>query len=45
MYGAIKQHLASQLDEIRNAGLFKGERVLATPQQRARRRARTAPMF
>ena len=28
MYGAIQQHLASQLDEIRKAGLFKGERVL-----------------
>ncbi len=33
MYGAIKQHLASQLDEIRKAGLFKGERVLSTPQR------------
>ena len=27
MYGAIKQHLAGQIDEIRKAGLFKGERV------------------
>ena len=33
MYGAIKQHLAGQIDEIRNAGLFKGERVLSSPQQ------------
>jgi glycine C-acetyltransferase len=33
MYGAIKQHLAAQLDEIRQAGLFKGERVLSTPQR------------
>ena len=33
MYGAIQQHLAGQLDEIRKAGLFKGERVLSTPQQ------------
>jgi glycine C-acetyltransferase len=33
MYGAIKQHLAVQIDEIRNAGLFKGERVLSSPQQ------------
>jgi glycine C-acetyltransferase len=32
MYGAIRQHLANQLDEIRQAGLFKGERVLSTPQ-------------
>ena len=33
MYGAIKQHLATQIDEIRKAGLFKGERVLTSPQQ------------
>ena len=33
MYGAIQQNLAGQLDEIRNAGLFKGERVLSSPQQ------------
>jgi glycine C-acetyltransferase len=33
MFGAIKQHLAGQLQEIRDAGLFKGERVITTPQQ------------
>ncbi len=33
MYGAIQQHLASQLDDIRKAGTFKGERVLSTPQR------------
>jgi glycine C-acetyltransferase len=33
MFGAMKQHLATQIDEIRQAGLFKGERVLSTPQQ------------
>jgi glycine C-acetyltransferase len=33
MYGAIQQHLAGQLDEIRKAGLFKGERVLSSPQR------------
>ena len=33
MYGAIKKHLAGQLDEIKQAGLFKGERVLRTAQQ------------
>jgi glycine C-acetyltransferase len=33
MYGAIKQHLAGQIDEIRTAGLFKNERVLSSPQQ------------
>jgi glycine C-acetyltransferase len=33
MYGAIKEHLAGQLDEIKKAGLFKSERVLSSPQQ------------
>ena len=33
MYGAIQQHLAGQLDEIRAAGLFKRERVITTPQR------------
>jgi glycine C-acetyltransferase len=33
MYGAMKQHLAGQLDEIKKAGLFKGERILSTAQQ------------
>jgi glycine C-acetyltransferase len=33
MYGAMKQHLAGQLDEIRSSGLWKGERVLTSPQQ------------
>jgi glycine C-acetyltransferase len=33
MFGAIRQHLAIELDEIRKAGLFKGERVLSSPQQ------------
>ena len=33
MYGALQQHLAGQLDEIRSAGLWKGERVLTSPQQ------------
>ncbi len=33
MYGAIQQHLSGQLDEIRKAGLFKGERVLSSPQR------------
>lgn len=32
MYGAIRQHLSAQLDEIRSAGLFKGERVLTSAQ-------------
>jgi glycine C-acetyltransferase len=33
MLGAMQRHLATQLDEIRAAGLFKGERVITTPQQ------------
>ncbi|HEV3342345.1 MAG TPA: glycine C-acetyltransferase [Pirellulales bacterium] len=33
MYGAIKDHLTRQLDEIRQAGLYKNERQLASPQQ------------
>ncbi len=32
MYGAMKAFLAEQLDEIRNSGLYKAERVLSTPQ-------------
>jgi glycine C-acetyltransferase len=32
MYGSLRQHLASELDSIRSAGLWKGERVLTTPQ-------------
>ncbi len=32
MYGAIKQHLTQQLDEIRQNGLYKTERVISTPQ-------------
>jgi glycine C-acetyltransferase len=33
MYGAFKDHLAGQLDEIRAAGLHKSERVISSPQQ------------
>lgn len=33
MFGPLKEHLAKQLDEIRSAGLYKPERVLASPQQ------------
>ncbi len=33
MYGSIKEHLADQLDQIRDAGLFKGERIITGPQQ------------
>jgi glycine C-acetyltransferase len=33
MYAEVKEQLAGELDEIRAAGLFKAERVIATPQQ------------
>jgi glycine C-acetyltransferase len=33
MYSAVKDQIASELDEIRAAGLYKAERVIATPQQ------------
>ena len=29
MYGKMKDHLISELDQIRSSGLFKGERILA----------------
>jgi glycine C-acetyltransferase len=32
MYGAIKERLTQQLGEITDAGLFKAERVITTPQ-------------
>jgi glycine C-acetyltransferase len=32
MFGALQQHLQKQLAEIRSAGLYKNERVIATPQ-------------
>ncbi len=32
MYGAIKERLTEELDGIQNAGLFKRERVITTPQ-------------
>jgi glycine C-acetyltransferase len=32
MYGEIQNHLQTQLNEIRDAGLFKSERVIETPQ-------------
>jgi glycine C-acetyltransferase len=33
MYGAMRQWLTDQLDEIRRAGLEKAERILSSPQQ------------
>ena len=33
MYGTIKDHLHHTLDEIQDAGLFKSERIITTPQE------------
>ncbi|MCP9199208.1 glycine C-acetyltransferase [Gramella sp. GC03-9] len=32
MYGAIKQHLEKELEEIKEAGLYKKERIITSPQ-------------
>ncbi len=32
MYGKIKEHLEKEIEEIKNDGLFKEERVIVTPQ-------------
>ncbi len=32
MYGEMKEYLQAQLKEIKNAGLFKSERIITTPQ-------------
>src|SRR2546427_12717038 len=32
MYGSLKQYCSTQLKEIRQAGLYKNERVITTPQ-------------
>lgn len=32
MYGKIKQHLQNELEQIREAGLFKEERIIVSPQ-------------
>lgn len=32
MYGTIKQHLENELQEIKNSGLFKKERIITSPQ-------------
>lgn len=33
MYGSIREHLTSRLGDIRQAGLYKNERTLTSPQQ------------
>ena len=32
MYGGFQQHVGQQLDQIREAGLFKTERMIRSPQ-------------
>lgn len=32
MYGAIKQHLQNELEDIKNSGLYKKERIIISPQ-------------
>ncbi len=33
MYGKVQEHLAGVLDEIREAGLYKNERIIESPQE------------
>ena len=33
MYGKVQEHLTGVLDEIREAGLYKNERVIESPQE------------
>ena len=33
MFGSMKTYLSDQLQQIRDAGLFKGERIITTPQR------------
>ena len=35
MYGKIKEHLQEELQEIKNDGLFKKERIITSPQDAA----------
>ena len=35
MYGKLKQHLTNTLAEIKDAGLYKEERLISSPQQAA----------
>ena len=32
MYGAYKEHLKKQLEDIKSSGLYKNERIIVTPQ-------------
>ncbi len=45
MYGNLKRQLQTELDEIRAAGLYKGERVIDTPQAARVGVGRDAPVL
>jgi glycine C-acetyltransferase len=45
MYGPVKEQLTRQLDELRAQGLFKGERVITTPQSAHVRVGSGAPVL
>ncbi len=45
MYDTMRQHLCTQLDGIKDAGLFKSERVIATPQDSRIRVGSGAPVL
>ena len=32
MYGSIKEHLQKEIEEIKDNGLFKRERIITSPQ-------------
>ena len=32
MFGVIKDHISNELDEIRQSGLYKAERIITSPQ-------------
>ena len=35
MYGKVKEHLATALENLKAAGLYKEERIIESPQQAA----------
>ena len=45
MYDSMKSHLLTQLDEIRQSGLYKSERVITTPQDARIRVGAGAPVL
>ena len=33
MFGAMKDHIANEIEQIKEAGLYKSERIITSPQQ------------